>query len=140
MVPKGWILEPIEIRKGSQNHVFNIKKNVGAKSALREGFRKKHKKYRKMGRKTIDFWVPETSWTTFPLQRFFTIFETSRKINAKRNPQKSCFGSKIDPWASEGRLLGRSGNSLGELENHRFFDVALGVEKSIKIDPSWSKS
>ena len=69
---------------------------------------------------------------TLRLFHTFAIFEKSRKIDAKMEPKSRGFWSKMRPWASKGRLILRFLSIFEKSENRNFFDVALGLEKSIK--------
>ena len=57
--PKGRILEPTAIQKGSKIMILSIDRHFGVKSGLQEAFRKKHEKWKENGSTNERFWDAE---------------------------------------------------------------------------------
>ena len=67
----------------------------------------------------------------FDVQRSRIMSTNCQKMSPGRRP----FWAKIDTWASQSHLGGGFGTFLGDIENSKFFDVALGCQKIDRFRP-----
>ena len=104
------------------------------KNAVQEGTPEKHENYIKnQSKKPCFLMAPNHVWRyTLRLFHTFGLFEKNRKIDAKREPKSCGFWFKMRPWAPKGRLILPFWLIFEKSKNQWFFDVALGLKKSIK--------
>ena len=125
--------EPPKFQNGFKTALSSIDRRLNPPKIIsRKGSRKNMKNQSEIHRTIIDFGMLKPS-KTMPsaMNSRLSVFLKMLKKYASRDPKSHSFGYKTDHWALKGRFIECFGLIWG--------DVARGVKKSIKIDPSGTK-